>query len=342
MASDAPRARRPFFRALPAAAALLFALTLAASAPAQQPPSAADKETARALMDKGDERMDARDYPAAVKAFVAADAIMHLPMTGAAAARAQAAAGLLVEARDTAFEVTRIPVRAGETPPYARARAEAAELIDRLGRSIPSIQITVAGAPAGATIAIDGAGLPAAAASEPRKVNPGPHVITVTAPGFEPARVEITVQEGQQLPVPVTLRPGAAAPPGIAPLPPSTLPPPPPTATSRRGVTMMAVGFSVGGAGLIAGAVTGLLSLSQTSTLKKECGTDCMGLHGSDLAKAKQLANISDIAFVVGVAGVGVGVAGAILSRPHDPPPPAGAWIEPVIGPGTLGLRGAF
>ncbi len=344
MASDAFFSRLHRRVLVPSAATFLLALTLSASAAAQQAPSAADKETARALMDKGDERMDARDYPAAVKAYVAADAIMRLPMTGAAAARAEAAAGLLVEARDTAFEVTRLPVRPGETPPYARARADAAELVDRLGRSIPSIQVTVDRAPAGVSVAIDGVTLPAAAATEPRKVNPGPHVITVTAPGFEAARAEVTVREGEQRPVPITLQPGASAPPpppsgGPVVTPP---PPPPPRAQSSRATKMMAAGFSVGGAGVIAGAVTGLMSLSQTSKLKGECQPDCGGKYTSEIATAKGLANVSNIAFVVGVAGVGVGVAGVILLPGRDPAPAQGARVEPFLGPGSLGLRGAF
>ena len=44
-------------------------------------PSAADKETARALMNEGRTDRDKGDLKAAVKAFAAADALMHVPTT---------------------------------------------------------------------------------------------------------------------------------------------------------------------------------------------------------------------------------------------------------------------
>jgi hypothetical protein len=44
--------------------------------PVQDGPSAADKETARTLFRDGDEKFRAKDYEAALKAFLAADEIM--------------------------------------------------------------------------------------------------------------------------------------------------------------------------------------------------------------------------------------------------------------------------
>jgi PEGA domain len=341
MASDRALARSGRF----AAALLLAALALPSTALAQQP-SAADKETARSLMDKGDERMDAKDYAAAVEAFVAADALMHLPMTGVAVARAQAAAGLLLEARDKAIQVTLLPAQPSEAPPYVRARAAAAALADTLAARIPSIRVVLEASPPDLVVTIDGVALPAATALEPRKVNPGRHEVTVTAPHFLPARVEVTVVEGAARSVPVALQAAplemsVPPPPPPSPLPPREAPAPPPS----RGVSPLAVvGFTVGGASLLAGAITGGLSLSKTKALKGVCtpSGDCGTTHDHDLALANTLADVSDVTIAAGVAGVVAGVIGVVLSRAPASQPAAASRVEPMLGPGRVGLRGVF
>lgn len=320
----------------------MLAAVFALSLPAFAQPSAADKETARALMDKGDEKMDGKDYTAAIKAYEAADAIMHLPQTGVAVARAQAAAGLLVEARDKAMEIGRSPAQPGETPAFARARADAADLANKLAGRIPSIQVVIANAPLGVAVGVDGAAIPAAAALEPRKVNPGVHVVTVSAPGFEPFRAEVTVREGNALEVPVRLVPAASAS-RIGPAPESApLAPPPAAAPSRKLSPLVYVGFAVGGAGLVAGAITGGLSLAKTSSIKERCIDGvCQPGTGSDISSANVLANVSNVTIGVGAAGVIVGIVGIVISKPRAPEPSA-ARVEPIVGPSYIGIRSTF
>src|SRR5262249_44553309 len=52
-------------------------------------PSAADRETARKLLDDGDAAFEKKDYDGALKAYAAAHAIMHVPTTGIEVAKAQ-------------------------------------------------------------------------------------------------------------------------------------------------------------------------------------------------------------------------------------------------------------
>lgn len=335
MLGDPTRAQR----GLVAATALLAALALSAPAAAQQP-SAADKETARALMDTGDERMDARDFPAALEAYRAADAMMRLPMTGVAVARAQAAAGMLLDARDKALQVAQLPAQPGETPAYARARADAAALADKLAGRIPSIQVVLDHPPPDVVVAVDGAALLAAARALPRKVNPGAHVVTATAAGFGAARAEITVPEGAEILVPLALAPSA----GAGPL---ALPLPPPQPSARHVSPLVYIGFGAGGAGFVAGAVAGVLSVQKTAIIKANChmGACPAGQHEA-LASANALANISNGGLLVGVAGVVLGVVGVVRSHPRVEPPAVAIAIEieitPMVGPGALGVQGAF
>ena len=99
-------------------APLLFVLaTLVAARAGAAPPKlpAAERETARRLMEEGRARVRAGDLAGAIKAFGQAHAVMHVPTTGYALAQAYADHGDYVEARN-----------AGDRRVQDRARAEGA------------------------------------------------------------------------------------------------------------------------------------------------------------------------------------------------------------------------
>ncbi len=323
-----------------AAALALPATGWTQPAPPAVEASDADKEKARSLMDVGVEREEAKDYAAALKAFEAAHALVKLPMTGLAVARAQAALGRLVEALESATQAKLIPVRPGETPAYGKARAEADALAQKLAARVPSILVKVEGPSGGAEVAIDGAVVPAPSASQPRKVNPGKHVVAATAPGFKPASVEVDVPEGQVTPATLTMTPELG-----------------PDRGKSGGLSpLVLVGFGVGAAGLIAGAVTGGLSLSKTSTIRKQCDANgiCPRTTADAISSANTLANVSNVSFALGAAGVAVGVVGIFLSSPSSSSPASGSSgakssaasggvrVMPVIGPGSVAVIGVF
>jgi hypothetical protein len=189
---------------------MVAAAGLLAATPALAQPSSADKETARTMMKEGDAKFAAKDYAGALKAYQAAHAIMQVPSTGLPLAKAQMERGLLVEARDTLLQVTRHPKEANEPAAFAKAREEATELSQKIAPRIPSVMIAVEGAPSGAAIevSVDGAPVPQAALSVPRKVNPGSHVVTASASGFKTATVNVSVREGENEKVTLKLAPG--------------------------------------------------------------------------------------------------------------------------------------
>jgi hypothetical protein len=169
-------------------------------------------------MKEGDGKFAAKDYAGALKAYEAAHAIMQVPSTGLPLARAQLERGLLVEARDTLLQITRHPKEANEPSAYAKAREEAAELSQKIAPRIPSVTIAVEGAPSGASVEVkvDGAVVPSAALSSPRKVNPGSHVITAEAGGFRTATSNVTVREGDTQKVTLKLIPDGSGAPAAA------------------------------------------------------------------------------------------------------------------------------
>jgi len=80
------------------------------------------------------------------------------------------------------------------------------------------------------------------------------------------------------------------------------------------------VAFGVGGAGLVVGAITGIIALGKAGDLKDQCTagkSSCPPTAQSDIDSYKSVGTISTIGFIV--AGVG-GVAGVVLllTAPKD------------------------
>lgn len=305
---------------------------------AQQQPSLADRETARSLMDEGDKKRDAGDMKGALKSYEGADAIMKVPTTGLEVAKAQIALGLLLEARETLGSILRSPARPGEPAPFLAARKSADAITTELAPRIPSIQISLQSAdPAAATqITIDNEPLVAAAAFAPRKVNPGPHTVVVKAGTFE-KKVNVVVVERETKTVTIDLKEKAARPRTEGPTP----------ASKPLPKVLMFGGFGLAAAGVGVGAVTGLMSISKTGTLKDVCQNDvCPPDKQGDIDDAKGLGNVSTIAFIVGAAGIGAGVVGLVLSgkekRERTTDPRQAGLVRPIVSPTYLGLSGRF
>lgn len=290
-------------RALGCACLVLAAMSGAPDAGAE--PTAADKETARALMEQGLDRMQARDYAGALKAFSTADELMHVPTTALYVARAHAALQQLLEARDRALEAARFPARPGEPSAFAAARAEANDLAAALAPRIPSLEITLEGLPADATpqVTVDSRPVRAAALRSPYKLNPGSHLVQVSCPGFERRSITVLLAERQSERVTISMSPVSggradrSAPPDGA-----------PRSSSRPWVY---VGFGLGAAGVITGAVTGAMALSKQSALEDRCNASthrCPSEAQGDLDAGRTLATVSSVGFGVGVVGIGVAV----------------------------------
>lgn len=290
--------------------AIAFAMTLSTAAFAE--PTAADRETARSLMAQGREKREAGDHAGALKAFMGADAIMKVPTTGIEVARTQAQLGDLLTARETLLAVLRRQPQPGDPPPFAEATKAAEALDEDLSRKIPSLVVRVPNAPAeGLTVTIDDQPVPAALLGMPRKTNPGHHVVVAKA-GTDSARAEVDLAPSETKEIELALA-GAAKPADR------------PEGPSRPIPTLAWVGFGVGAAGLLAGSITGLMSISKTNDLEPQCpGGRCPRSAQNDYDSAQTLATISNVGFVVGIVGVGVGVV-ALVTRPAASRPTQGA-----------------
>jgi len=296
--------------------------------------------------------MAAKDYPAALKAYQGADAIMGVPTTGIEVGRAQMALGLLAEARDTLLRVSRFPKDPGEPEAFTTARVSAQKLSENLAQRIPSLQIDVVGVTEIALleVRVDGALIPNALLGLPRKTNPGAHRITALVPGRAPLETKVQLEERAREVVTVDFARAAATTKGHAPGPDE--PVGGGTATDGPPPEVLPIvayaSFGLAGAGLLVGAITGGVSLSTTSSVKDTCTDDvCPTSSEADAQRALTLAHVSTVSFAVAGAAAVVGVVTAILafsdssSGSDDNSAPA-ARVEPVLGPGMIGLRGWF
>jgi hypothetical protein len=347
----------------------LVVASLGVAGVAAAEPSAADKETARGLMSEGRAGRDKGDLKAALKAFAAADSIMHVPTTGVEVAKTQAAIGQLVEARDTALKVMRSPESANEPGPFKAAREAATSLAQELETRIPSVVITVKGVPENATpmVTIDDAPIPSAALGDARKINPGHHVIVAKAGGVD-AKQEVDLAEKEKKEVAIELPAAganAAAGAGQGAGDAASTEQPADAGGGKSGFSkaMLIGGFSVAGIGLVAGTITGVMSMSKTSSIKSSsgcAGSVCGPAEYDDISSARSMATISTVSFVVAGVGAVAGVIGLLTGNTpagaSTEPAPAAmpekapeetkesrrVHVQPWIGLGAAGLTGSF
>jgi PEGA domain len=343
-------------------ACAVLAASLAIASPelsrvARADPTAADKETARTLLDDGDRKFSAKDYAGALKSFQAADSMMGVPTTGIEVARAEEALGQLAEAHDKLLEVTRYPQKPGEPAAFTKARADAAVRAEKIGARIPTLKVTLSGPPGGTdiTVTIDGETVPAAAATLPRKIDPGKHSVVASARGYADAKADVTLREVEAKEVKLTLVPGGPAlgppppPPGMVPggapppayygAPRQDAPSSPPEGTvvmKRNSTGMFVTGIvlmGVGGLTAIVGGLTMAVS-SAGGSLCDDSGGGCgSGPSGTGIG--------------ILAAGGGLLVGGVVLTVIGGRKVPVQAsasalTVQPLIGPGTLGMRGTF
>jgi hypothetical protein len=205
-------------------------------------------------------------------------------------------------------------------------------------------------------ITIDGTPLDAAAFDTALPVDPGTHVIVFSAPGKVAATLSINVSPGPSevhvpvpelrdevpvLPVPVAPRPAPVARPQLAPVAPSRAPlraPIPPDEPNEGYSPLVYVGFGIGGAGLLVGAITGAITLSKGGDVDEICpNARCTPEGRAKIDDATVVANVSNVAFGVAGVGVALGLVGIAISGDG-----ASDDVALHVTPRGMTLRGSF
>ncbi len=246
-------------------------------------------------------------------------------------ARALVEIKALVEARELCEAVLET-----KEPNTQKAKQVATTLKKDLEPRIPTITVALAGGAPNATATINGESVDV---GKPLPFDPG--VYTVRARVGDNPEVSERVELRERDKKTVTLDPS------------STEPAKPPTEEPSSGGNMLpaAIAYGVGGAALIAGGVTGFLAFQKTDEVQDLCGgNDCPPEYAGDVAAAQDLGTASTVLFAIGGLGAAAGLILTFTVGLADDPAAdekpeekkSEAWVRPLIGPGQLGLYGAF
>jgi hypothetical protein len=298
-------------------------------------PSAAEKDTARALAREGDGLFAERQFEPALARYSAAYHLVRVPTLGVQVAKTQLELGRLAAALRTAREVERMPVQSGEPAVFASARKSAAELAHEIGTRIPRVVVDVTPAEATARVSIDGTPALEATSETGAELDPGIHRLLVGADGYSNVELEFELIERARERLHVTLFPsagravapnagGAAAPTSVASVPvtesrstPAATPVSAPSgessedvrrdraAAARSARTRGYVALGVAGLGIAAGSVTGVLAF----TTKPDCPDGpCTPDQKDEIDASKRYGNVATMSFAVGGACLLYGV----------------------------------
>lgn len=183
----------------------------------------------------------------------------------------------------------------------------AREGMTRTNARAPRLKIErAAGAPPTLAIRLDGAPLAANLVGADQVMDPGSHIVTTALVGFEERRYDVTLAEGQRLPLVVETGPRVK----VEQTPAPTVIKP----AEKSPLAGRLAAFTVGGAGLGAigvGVATGLVALVQANARSGDCAaanTDCISQRHQRNVALRSLADTSTGSFVVGGILMGVGV----------------------------------
>jgi hypothetical protein len=274
------------------AAALLPATPVAAQAK--------DPAAAEALFREGRLLSDAGDIAGACAKFRESDRLDPAVGTTFNIADCEERLGRLARAWTLFDEV------AQRLPATDKRRTVAAQRAAALEPRLPKLSIRLAGAsPSSARVVRDGVELGAASLGTPLPVDPGEHVVVVSAPGRVERAFKVIVSEREIRTLEV-----AAGAPSDEPSPSGEGPTQPARVVSRgNSPTLGYVLGGIGVAGFVTGAVAGVLVLQKKSTVEEHCDTNkrCDD-EGLDAAKSgRTLGLVTTIGLVTGVVGVGAG-----------------------------------
>jgi hypothetical protein len=181
-------------------------------------------------------------------------------------------------------------------------------------------------------------------------IDPGKHVIEVTAPGKKPWRTEISVDpNGDSKSVTVPALEDAPQQPSASPeaAPPAEQVSAAPVVEDDSQRTRRMIGFIAGGVGIASigvGAFFGVRALGLKSDSDKHCDGDACDAKGlSSYKDAQSSALIADVLYGVGVVGLGVGTYLVLTNGGFSGAPKeqsvrnSGLHVEAIVGPRLQG-----
>jgi hypothetical protein len=336
---------------------LLTVPVVTTSARAAAPDDEMQRKTARSLANDGMVAYQAGDYKTAEENLSRAFASFPAPTLALWSARALEKLGKLVEAEDRYRAAERASVNAGEPETQRKAKIDArkgrAELLPR----IPTLKISVEGAPLpGVIVRIDGVAIANERLEQPILVNPGERLITAErGPDLEQTKASVAAAEHKSvvLRFDASSRPNGTLDAYLS--DPKAQPPAPASASGQpapsqdwamtsdssgwRAVGWVAVGL--GGAGLATSAVLGIVANGKRGDFEDQCPDNVcpVGVPQSvrdDVDSYNSMRTLSTVGWIAGGALV-VGGIGLLIALPGG-----GGGLSAQVSPGAFSLHGQF
>jgi hypothetical protein len=253
-------------------------------------------------------------WDTAYRGFSAAERLVHSPVFVLYMARCRRNSGRLLEARDLFRSVAREPLLADAPASWSQAVAAGHSELGTLQQNIPSIWIRKRSGSKVQAVVINGRTIPVAVNGTELELDPSQQSLEIVHEDGVRSRLALQLREGRRG-VPVWLPAGT----GDA----STEAPP----VARRSLlsTSKVIGYSalgVGAAGIITGAITGLIAKNRTDNLKQtQCDEtgDCYAEARGEAETASRWAFVSTLSFIVG-SGALVSGGGVLLFAANATP----------------------
>jgi hypothetical protein len=224
----------------------------------------------------------------------------------------------------------------------ADARAEKADQVaeevearlESLRQRIPKITVKRGSGAEAASVALDGVSLGDQVIGTPMPIDPGPHTVEATAPGFKPFRQSVRVAEQQSETVEIVLEPEPVPPPSAGGVGAAG------AAPSGRGARI--AGYVIGGVGIASLGASGIffgLRANKISQLDDVCpNRECPSREQqTDIDAGKRYTTIANVTLAVGAAAVAGGLVLILTSGPSSE-----ASIALAPAPGGAQLFGKF
>jgi hypothetical protein len=276
-----------------------------------------DAAAAEVLFTEGRKALDAKQYDEACRKFAESERLEPAVGTLMNLATCEEKLGKLASAWQHWKEAIALLRKDDDRVSFARGRVE------ELEKKLPRLTVVLE-AGGDARVFRDEVELGPPSRGVGLPVDPGPHSITVRAPGRLASTVTVSIAEGEQKRVEV--RAGAVDP------------------AAGAGTRSRTLGWVVGGVGVVGigvGAATSVILSGKKSTVETECPNNVCTPAGLDAANSgKSLLVVNAVAWAVGAVGLGVGAY--LLLAPGPRPVTTGLAVSADSRGAGLSYRGSF
>lgn len=258
------------------------------------------------------ELYNAQHWQAAFDAFAEAERLSHSPVFGLYMARCRSQQGQLVEALELYARVTAHPPDSAAPSAFRSAFEDAGKEARALRARIPRLRLTVPDGVVLTSLELDGAVLPLERIAQELDLDPGDHRVLATDQARRSLSVSIHLSEGQALTTRLEFPPAASVA-SVKPAPSVRRARPAPAAARqamRRLDAVTVTLLAAGGVGVLVGAVTGGIALSEAGAIIENCRNQhCPESERARGERAETLATVSTLGFAVGGGALAAGGA---------------------------------